>query len=237
MTDMSNNSAATALPFDLVVFDLDGTLVDTGPDLTASLNHALGRLGRQTVTEAAVRDMVGLGAAKLLERGLDATGGGTPELVAEGLDSFLSYYAANICVHSRPFAGVEAAMDRLADMGVRLAICTNKPEALSRALVDALGWTGRFAANIGGDTLAVRKPDPAHVHEAVQRGGGGRAAFVGDSIVDVTAARAAGVPVVTVGFGFADRPADQLGGDVLIHHYDELLPALASLVRRGSDRQ
>lgn len=218
-----------AIPFDLVVFDLDGTLVDTGPDLTAALNHALARMGRPPVTEASVRDMVGHGAAKLLERGLAATGGGTPEMVAGALGDFLDFYAENICVHSQPFAGVEAAMDRLAAAEVKLAICTNKPAALSASLVEALGWTSRFAANLGGDSLAVRKPDPLHVAETVARARGRTSAFIGDSIVDVAAARAAGLPVVAVSFGFADRPADQLGADALIHHYDELWPALLRL--------
>src|SRR3546814_15592237 len=105
------------IPFDLIVFDLDGTLVDTGPDLTAALNHVLGGMGRQSVTEAAVRDMVGLGAAKLLERGLDATGGGSPEMVQAGLADFLRYYAANVCVHSQPYAGVEPRLEDRQSVG------------------------------------------------------------------------------------------------------------------------
>lgn len=222
----------TTFPFHLIVFDLDGTLVDTGPDLTAALNHVLHGMGRQTVTEGAVRDMVGLGAAKLLERGLAATGGGTPELVQAGLADFLEFYAANICVHSRPYAGVEEALDRLSAAGARLAICTNKPVAMSQALVAALGWNGRFVANLGGDSLAVRKPDPLHLAETVARAGGGRTAFIGDSIVDVMTARAAGVPVIAVSFGFADRPAAELGADALIHHYDELMPVLVQLGAR-----
>lgn len=224
----------TVFPYDLVVFDLDGTLVDTGPDLTAALNHVLGRMGRQSVTESAVRDMVGLGAAKLLERGLAATGGGTSEMVQAGLADFLAFYAENICVHSQPYAGVEQALDHLAELGCRAAICTNKPEAMSIALISALGWSGRFVANLGGDSLAVRKPDPMHLNETIARAGGGRVAFVGDSIVDVMTARAASVPIVTVSFGFADRPASELGGDILIHHFDELVPALAGLQRPGS---
>src|SRR3546814_17410924 len=102
------------IPFDLIVFDLDGTLVDTGPDLTAALNHVLGGMGRQSVTEAAVRDMAGLGAAKLLERGLDATGGGSPDMVQAGLAGFLRYSAANVCVQSHPYQGVEQALDNRA---------------------------------------------------------------------------------------------------------------------------
>ncbi len=214
-----------------VVFDLDGTLVDTGPDLTASLNHALGLMGRASVDEDSVREMVGLGAAKLLERGLGATGEVSEALIAQGLRPFLDYYAAHICDRSRPYAGVEAAMDGLAAAGVTLAVCTNKPAAMSVALIEALGWSRRFAANLGGDSLAVRKPHPTHVLSTIAAAGGDprSAAFVGDSIVDVTAAKAAGVPVVAVSFGFADRPAETLGADAVIDGYAELIPALERL--------
>jgi len=120
-------------------------------------------------------------------------------------------------------------MDALAAAGKRLAICTNKPEGMARALVSILGWDARFAAILGGDSLDVRKPDARHVTATAAAAGGGRAAFVGDSIMDVDAARAAGVPVVAVSFGFADRPPAELGADALIHHFDELLPALRGL--------
>ena len=211
-----------------VAFDLDGTLVDTGPDLTASLNHALGLIGRPAVSEESVKEMVGLGAAKLLERGLAATGEVSPALIEAGLKPFLAYYAAHICDRSRPYDGIEAAMDGLAAEGVTLAVCTNKPVAMSVALIAALGWTGRFAANLGGDSLAVRKPHPTHLLATIEAAGGDprSAAFVGDSIVDVTAAKAAGVPVLAVSFGFPDRPADTLGADAVIDSYAELIPAL-----------
>ena len=215
----------------LVAFDLDGTLVDTGPDLTASLNHALGVLGRAPVDEESVKEMVGLGAAKLLERGLAATGAVSEALIQAGLRPFLDYYAAHICDRSRPYSGVEAAMDGLAEAGVMLAVCTNKPVALSRDLIAALGWSDRFAANLGGDSLDVRKPHPRHLLATIEAAGGDprSAAFVGDSIVDVTAAKAAGVPVIAVSFGFPDRPADTLGADAVIDSYVELIPALERL--------
>jgi len=214
-----------------VIFDLDGTLVDTGPDLTAALNHALGVLGRPVVDEESVKEMVGLGARKLLERGLEATGTMTPELVEAGVQPFLDFYADNICVGSRPYDGVEAAMDALAADGVTLAICTNKPQRLSRLLIAALGWEGRFAAILGADSVPQRKPHPHHVLATIEaaRGDPRSAAFVGDSIVDVTAARAAEVPVIAVSFGFPDRPAETLGADAVIDHYDELIPALRRL--------
>ena len=217
-----------------VVFDLDGTLVDTAPDLCAALNHALGVLGRRGVPAEDVRHMVGHGARKLLERGLAATGEMTPELVEAGVAPFLAFYAANIAVESRPYDGVEAAMDALAAAGVTLAICTNKPAALSEKLVEALGWTGRFAANLGYDSVPSPKPDAEHLFATIAAAGGDRATtiFVGDSIIDTTTARAAGIPVVAVSFGFSDRPVEQLGADAIIDHYDALVPALRRLGAR-----
>lgn len=215
--------------FDTVAFDLDGTLADTAPDLAAALNHALGHLGRPPVPAADVHHLVGHGARALLQKGLAVTGGATPELVEAGFPVFLDHYEANICVGTRPFPGLQAALDRLADDGVRLAICTNKLEGLARRLVDALGWRDLFPVIVGGDTLPVRKPDPLCLTEAIARAGGRVAAYVGDSITDTDTARAAGIPCVAVTFGFSDRPADLLGATALIDHYDRLLPTLATL--------
>lgn len=216
-----------------ILFDLDGTLVDTAPDLTAALNHALGRLGRPAVPPASVRHMVGHGARRLLENGLAATGDVTPALVEAGVAPFLEYYAGHIADGSRPYPGVERALDRLAARGSRLAICTNKPQHLSDALVAAMGWQTRFAAIVGFDSVPRPKPDAGHVLATLDAAGGriDQAAFVGDSLTDVDAARNAGLPVVAVSFGFADRPANALGADRLIDHYDELLAALESLGR------
>ena len=218
-----------AFPFPVVAFDLDGTLVDTAPDLTAALNHTLGELGRAPVSREAVRHMVGHGVRALLEKGLAATGGTRPDLVDAGFPIFLDHYEKHIADESRPFAGVEAALDALAARGVKLAVCTNKLEPLARELIGALGWRDRFAAVVGGDTLPVRKPDPAPLFEAIARAGGGRAAYVGDSITDTDTARAANIPCVAVTFGFSDRPPEQLGADILIDHFDDLLPALERL--------
>jgi phosphoglycolate phosphatase len=225
--------SASGLPA-TVVFDLDGTLVDTAPDLCASLNHALGVLGRPAVPANDVRHMVGHGARKLLELGLAATGGTTPALVDAGFAPFLAYYADHIADGSRPFDGVESALDLLEAAGCRLAICTNKPVALSRALVSALGWNDRFVANLGFDSVPRPKPDPAHLFAAIAAAGGvpAETIYVGDSITDTTTAKAASVPVIAVSFGFSDRPAIDLGADMLIDHYDALLPALRQLMRR-----
>jgi phosphoglycolate phosphatase len=216
-------------PFSVVAFDLDGTLADTAPDLSAALNHSLGVLGRPPVAEESVRHMVGHGARALLTKGLAATGEMTPELVEEGFPIFLAYYEAHIADRTRPFPGLERALDQLAARGVKLAVCTNKLESLARHLIGALGWQDRFAAIVGGDTLPVRKPDPAPLLEAIARSGGGRAAFVGDSITDTDTARNARIPCVAVSFGFSDRPVDQLGADRLIDHFDDLVPALERL--------
>lgn len=216
-------------PFRTVAFDLDGTLADTAPDLTAALNHALVELGRTPVPEDSVRHMVGHGARALLTKGLAATGIMTPDLVEQGFPIFLDHYTAHIADRTRPFPGVEAALDDLARRGVALAVCTNKLEGLAHELIDALGWHDRFAAIVGGDTLPVRKPDPAPLFAAIDRAGGGPAAFVGDSITDTDTARAAAIPCVAVSFGFSDRPPDQLGATVLIDHFDDLVPALSRL--------
>ncbi|MBC7507078.1 MAG: HAD hydrolase-like protein, partial [Sandarakinorhabdus sp.] len=199
----------------------------------AALNNALGVLGRPPVPAADVRHMVGHGARKLLERGLAASGASTPELVEAGVPAFLSFYAAHIADGSRPYPGVETALDALAAAGCRLAICTNKPALLSAALVTALGWDGRFSANLGFDSVPAPKPDPGHLLAAIEAAGGDRTTtvFVGDSITDTLTAEAAKVPVIAVSFGFSDRPAAELGADIVIDHYDALLPALRRLAR------
>ena len=220
-------------PFDTIVFDLDGTLADTAPDLAAVLNHVLVSLGREAVPVDSVRHLVGHGARALLRRGLAATGEASEELVEAGFPLYLEHYSANICRGTRAYPGIEAALDDFAARGVALAVCTNKLESLSLKLLDALGWSGRFKAVVGGDTLATRKPDPAMLHEAVARAGGGRAAFVGDSITDADTARAAGLPFVAVSFGFSDRPASELGADAVIDGFDELVPALERLGSQG----
>ncbi len=216
-----------------IVFDLDGTLVDSAADLTAALNAALTDAGRPAVDPATVRHLVGHGARALIERGLALSGGGGEAEVAHALPVFLEFYAAHVADHTRPYPGCEAALDRLAARGSTLAICTNKPVALSGALVAALGWTGRFAANLGGDSLPVRKPDPAPLLATITAAGGARATsvFVGDTAVDVATARAAGVPVIACGFGFADRPAADLGADAAIDGFADLDAALERVAR------
>ncbi len=219
------------MPFDVVAFDLDGTLADTSGDLAAALNHALARIGRPPLGLDAVRSMVGHGTRALMRKGLAATGAVDETLVERTLPALLDFYAANICRATAPYPGIERALDTLAAQGIRLAICTNKPETLARLLVESLHWAGRFAAVIGGDTLGVAKPDPVPLHAAITRAGGGRAAYVGDSSTDADTAHAAGIPFIAVTFGFADRPVTELGAAALIDHYDALPAALMRVGR------
>lgn len=216
-------------PFDVVAFDLDGTLADTAPDLTAALNHTLVQLGFPTVPAEDVRHMVGHGAKALLRQGLAAANITDEALVERGFPIFLDFYEAHIADASFAFPGCEAALDELAARGVTLAICTNKLESLARRFVTEIGWERRFSVIIGGDTVGVSKPDPAPLLAAIDRAGGGRAAFVGDSITDTTTALNAHIPCVALSFGFHDRPPAELGADLLIDHYDDLIPALERL--------
>lgn len=227
----------SAFPFRCVVFDLDGTIADTAPDLAEALNQALAYMDRPPLSLADVRSMVGHGTRALLRRGLAATGASDDALVERGYPILMRHYEAHICDLTRPYPGAERAMDDLAVQGVRLALCTNKPAPVTRQLIDALGWRARFAAIVGGDTLPVAKPDPAPLRFAVEHAGGGPAAFVGDSSVDMQTARAAGLPGVAVTFGYADRPVDQLGATATIDHFDGLDAVLRNLNILGAERE
>ncbi len=216
-----------------VVFDLDGTLVDTAPDLINALNFVLGREGLPPVPLTAARNMIGAGARKLIERGLEVEGrAASLDELARMTADFIDYYAAHIADVSRPFEGLEAALDDLDARGYRLAVCTNKLEWLSRRLLDELNLSSRFAAICGADTFGVSKPDPAFLRETVARAGGmlSSAIMVGDAGTDVGVARGAGVPVIGVGFGYTDVPIADLKPDRLINHMRELPGAVASLI-------
>ena len=220
-----------SFPFAIVGFDLDGTLVNTAGDLTAAVNHALALAAREPLSEAQVRPMIGLGARHMLEQGLAATGGVPGGDFERLYRELLRFYEANIAVHSRAFPGVAAALDSLDALGVKTAVVTNKREDMARKLLGELGLAARMATIIGGDTLGPgnSKPSPAPIIEMIARCGGGRAAFVGDSIYDVMAANSAVVTSVAVDFGFLDGPVEMLGADHLIGHFNELVPLLARL--------
>jgi phosphoglycolate phosphatase len=216
-------------PFDTVAFDVDGTLADTAPDLAAALNHTLARLGRPPVPPQSVTSLVGHGVRSLLRRGLATSGEAPEDLVERGFPIYVEHYSEHIRDGTTPYPGAEAALDALAAEGVALAVCTNKVELLTHQLLEALGWSGRFSAVVGGDTLPLRKPDPAPLREALARAGGGRSAFVGDSITDAETARAAGVPFVAVSFGYSDRPATTFGADAVIDDFADLIETLRRL--------
>lgn len=217
-----------------VVFDLDGTLVDTAPDLVDALNTVLAGEGLPAVPYVQARAMIGGGARAMIERGLRLEG---RPLVATEVDrlfgGFIAHYADHIAVGSRPYPGLEAALDRLTARGCAFAVCTNKLEALSLLLLDALRLRERFGAVCGQDTFGVQKPDPEVFRRTVLAAGGHprRALMVGDSATDIRTARAAGVPVVAVDFGYTEIPIRELGPDRVISHFDELPAAVDALMQ------
>jgi phosphoglycolate phosphatase len=216
----------TDFPFAIVGFDLDGTLLDTSGDLAAAVNDALASVGRPLLSVDEIKPMIGGGARHMLAQGMARTGDYDEKTLDLLQDRLLAHYEANISVHTRPFPGALGAMDALAARGVTLGLMTNKRERFARAVLGDLGLTHRFASIIGGDTVGVSKPDPAPIRAMVAECGGGRAAFVGDSIYDVRAAKAAGLPVVACSFGFLTGPVEDLGADAVIDGFDELVGVL-----------
>jgi len=216
-----------------IVFDLDGTLIDTAPDLIDTLNLILARHGLEPIPFEESRAMIGAGVRPLLLRGLASKGIKLPpEQVDQLFAEFLDIYAAHIADRSRPFPGLERALDALSAEGCTLAVCTNKLEWLSVKLLKQLKLASRFAAICGQDTFTMRKPDPEMLRLTIARAGGdtGHSVMVGDSITDVATARAAGVPVIAVDFGYTETPPKQLGADRLISHFDGLPAAVMQLV-------
>lgn len=213
----------------LVIFDLDGTLVDTAPDLLTSVNHCLGSSGLEEVTRADLSHLVGQGGRAMLQRAFTKRGRILSEEELDGqVALFLDRYATGMPGMSQPFEGVLAAMDALEAAGYGFALCTNKTESLSCRLIEALGLSHRFAAICGGDTFPTRKPDAAHLIGTIERAGGSpeQAVMVGDSQADIGAAQAAGIPVVAVDFGYTDSPVETYAPDAVISHYRELTPQL-----------
>ena len=219
--------------FDIIGFDLDGTLFDTAADIAAAANHGLASIGRPPLPIETLKPMIGLGGLHLMEQALIATGGCEPGMIDRLFPEWLAYYEANIANETLPFPGLIAAMDALDAKGAKIAIVTNKRERFAVKLVAELGLTERFATVIGGDTMGPgnAKPSPLPIHEMIRRCGGGRAAFVGDSIFDTGAAKNAGIPSIGCAFGFLTGPVEELGADAVIGHYDELIPALERLSR------
>ena len=216
-----------------IVFDLDGTLIETAPDLVDTLNLILGRHDVPAVAFEEARAMIGAGVKPLLQRALASKGlRFAPDQIDTLYAEYLELYAAHIADRSRPFPGLEAALDALAADGCILAVCTNKLEWLSVLLLDKLALSPRFAAICGQDTFAMRKPDPEMLRLTIAKAGGdaAHAVMVGDSMTDVATARAARIPVVAVDFGYTDIAPAQLGADRLISHFDALTDAIKGLL-------
>lgn len=212
-----------------VVFDLDGTLVDTAPDLVATLNTVMVREGLAPVPYDIARNMVGGGAQRMIELSLARAKVNVPATDKERMfNDFVAYYAAHIADHSKPFPGLTGALDALAARGCRLAVCTNKLEGLSRLLLDTLGLSTRFAAICGQDTFGMQKPDPEILRRTIQQAGGSLSAavMIGDSAPDIGAAKAAPVPVIAVDFGYSDVPVRDLVPNQVIGHFDALPGAI-----------
>ena len=212
-----------------VIFDLDGTLIDTAPDLTASANHILNAHGRRSVSVDEVRVMVGHGARKLIERGFERTGDAAPPEEMDGMFSrFLEYYMDNIAVHSALYPGMQKLLDRCQANGIAMAVCTNKPEALSVKLINTLGLAHYFGAITGPDTIGVAKPDPApymHTLKVIDTPVE-HSVMIGDSATDIATAKAAGVPVIAVTFGYTDTHVSAFDPDYMVDHCDEIAPIL-----------
>ena len=219
-----------------IAFDLDGTLVETAPDLIGTLNRMLGARDIRRMPVEAAQHLVGHWALALLRHGFQEAGAAWDEAGAPALlQEFLDDYLANIAIHSRPYEGVVETLDRLAGRGAILCVATNKRTDLSVALIGALELDRHFAVVCGPDAVSARKPDGAHIREAVAMAGGdpARAIMVGDGAPDVQAAKSAGVPCVVVTFGYTPIAPAELGGDVLIDRFDALEAAIDGLVAAG----
>lgn len=220
-----------------IVFDLDGTLVDTAPDLVHATNHVLAASGLTPVPGSALRPYIGYGARHMIVEALRMSGTSRSDSEVDRLfQVFLDYYAANIARDSRPFPGVAGVLDSLVAQGARLAICTNKREALAVALLRELDLADRFAAIAGRDTFPVSKPDPGHLLGTIGLAGGepARAVMIGDSGVDIATAKLAGIPIVAVTFGYTDGPISEYGPDASIDDYRELEGAIRALLPTAS---
>jgi phosphoglycolate phosphatase len=215
-----------------IVFDLDGTLVDTAPDLISTLNFVLAGERLPPVAYNDARRMIGGSARRMIERALIAKGRNVPGAELNRMFRiFIDHYGAHIADRSRPFPHLESVLQRFGGEGCRLAVCTNKLEWLSRRLLDALNLSRYFAAICGQDTFGIQKPDPQMLRLTIRRAGGEaqRAIMIGDSMTDVRTARAANVPVIAVDFGYSEVAPAALDADRLISSYTELPQAIAAV--------
>lgn len=221
--------------FPTLIFDLDGTLVDTAPDLLGATNAVLAARGRPDIDPSTLRHMVGFGAQRLIAQAMEATGTAAqaddmPALVR----IFLDHYQEHLADFSRPFAGVEATLAGLKAGGARLGVLTNKPEALTAPLLHKLGLLDYFAAIYGAGKKDYTKPDPRIFHDVVadilaKEGRGGPAIMIGDSITDLQTARAAGAPCILLSYGYTPVPVRELGADLVLDDFAQLPAAIRTL--------
>ena len=220
-----------------VIFDLDGTLVDTAPDLLHATNAVLAANGRRTVTIEELRGLVGHGARPLIEKGFALTGEPLEaERIEDLFQDFIAHYHDNIAVDSQPYPGVVALMEQCRASGIAMAVCTNKLERLSVRLIEELGLAHFFEAIIGPDTIGIAKPDPSPYLEAVARAGGdvGRSIMIGDSETDIRTAKAAGVPSIGVSFGYTYKHVSTFEPSHVVDHFDEVWPILETSYAVGA---
>jgi phosphoglycolate phosphatase len=216
-----------------LVFDLDGTLVDSMPDLRAALNMMLAKIHRRELTPDEVRSMIGDGVRALVERALAATGTVTDFEATH--QRFLQLYEAAPAKLSRLYPGVATTLESLRASGARLAICTNKPQRATFAVLEAFGIAIRFDAVLGGDAVPFRKPDPRHLLAAIERLGAttSEAVMIGDNENDYAAARAAGIPIILMRYGYLRVPPETLAPDAWLDHFAEIPQAVAKMARAG----
>jgi len=219
-----------------IVFDLDGTLIDTAPDLVDTLNTIFAREGLPPVPYATARNLIGGGARLMIARGIEADGRTVaPAKLEQMFADFIAHYSEHVADRSRPFPGLSDALDELAGAGFRFAVCTNKLERLSLRLLETLKLTHRFVAICGQDTFGMQKPDPEVLRRTIAAAGGHpqRAIMIGDSQTDIRTARAAGVPVIAVDFGYSEQPVSDFEPDRIISHFAQLPAAIATISLAG----
>lgn len=227
MADLQALAGAT------LAFDLDGTLVDSAPDLVGTLNVILAEEGLPPLPFADARAFIGHGARRLMERGFAAQGLSiAPEAMPDMFARFIAHYEAHIADESRPFPGVPEALAQMKAAGAKLVVCTNKLTGLSRQVLDALDLSRFFDAVVGADSAPAPKPDARHLLAAIEAVGGdpARAVMVGDASTDAGTARAAGVPLILVTFGYTEVPAAELGPDILLDHFKDMPQACLRLL-------
>lgn len=217
---------------EVIVFDLDGTLIDSVPDVGAAMNRMLAGAGYAQIPDERVRDYVGWGARVMIEKALATAGVETPASELEQrLNEYIAFYRAAPAERTIVYPGVRDVLDKLAAAGVPMGICTNKPQAMSELVLEALDMSRYFAAVLGGDIVPHRKPDGRHVHDTLRlmNAEGRSAVMIGDSETDMAAGRDAGLPVIAVTYGYAHGDPHQLDADIRLDDFADLPDALRRL--------